>query len=140
MAVEVGQQVEGKVVSVRDFGAFVDLEDNQSGMIHISQVSNGYVKDINDFLAVGDVVKVKVIKILDDGKINLSMSALEEKKPEQAPRPPRVSQPAPVQRQEAASGDFDQMMSQFLKDSEDRLSSLRRNTEGKRGGRGGRRG
>ena len=120
-------------------------------MIHISEVSDGFIKDINDFLAPGEHVTVKVIKITDDGKINLSLRQAQEKKDTQpAPRPVQEKpafqkkqeykpQPKVAMSEAIHTDDFDKMMSRFLKDSEDNLSSLRRNTEGKRGGRGGRR-
>lgn len=139
MSLEIGQQVEGRIANVRPFGAFVDLPDNQTGMIHISEVSNGFVKDINDHLKIGDDVTAKVIKITDDGKINLSLKGLDTNpNAVQKSTAKVVSQPAtkPVNQR---TDDFDKMMSQFLKDSEDRLLSLKRSTEGKRGGRGGRR-
>ena len=62
MAIEVGQKVTGKVTGITNFGAFVDLGDNQTGLVHISEVSDKYVKDIHDVLTVGDEVTVKVRK------------------------------------------------------------------------------
>ncbi|MGX7014570.1 S1 domain-containing RNA-binding protein [Vagococcus silagei] len=148
MSIEVGVKLPGKVSGITNFGAFVDLGEGKTGLVHISEVSNSFVKDINDCLTVGDEVEVKVMSIGDDGKIGLSIKrANEEKQPERkkeykrsnynksdrgsAPRKPV----APAPKKES----FDTLMSSFLKDSDDRLSSLRRNTEGKRGGRGGRR-
>ncbi|EFR31670.1 S1 domain-containing RNA-binding protein [Eremococcus coleocola] len=166
MSLEVGAKVKGKVVSVKNFGAFVSLSDNESGLVHISQLSNSFVKDINDFIKVGDEVEVKVIKIMPDGKINLSMKdddakASDDKKQSKnfKPRPkkddfhkkdsnnfangpknkPKFVSSSNHSFSESSTNDFDQMMNRFLKDSEDRLTSLKRNTEGKRGGRGGRR-
>ena len=78
--VSVGSIVDGKVVSVMPFGAFVDIGDNQSGLVHISEISSRYVKDINECVSKGDTVKVKVIKIDDQGKISLSIKQAEEKK------------------------------------------------------------
>lgn len=155
MAVEVGQKVMGKVTGITNFGAFVSLPENQSGLVHISEISEGFVKDINNVLSIGDEVEVKVLKITPDGKINLSIRQASDK-PVQAREAskPRAERKAPVSRptnkpnpkatfdasNQSSGNDFDSMMSQFLKDSEDNLSSLRRNTESKRGGRGGRRG
>lgn len=152
MSIEVGQKVEGKVTGITNFGAFVALPDNKSGLVHISEVAEGFVKDINDHFTVGDTVMVKILKITPDGKINLSIRQAKEPEAETktAPRQDRPkfndrkpqSRPAPnFNKQETSKkDDFDAMMSQFLKDSEDRLTSLKRSTEGKRGGRGGRRG
>ena len=65
--------VEGKVTGILKFGAFVDLGEGKSGMVHISEVSNDYVEDIKDVLKVGQTVKVRVISVADDGKIALSI-------------------------------------------------------------------
>ena len=73
MSIEVGAKVSGKVSEITNFGAFVDLDDNQTGLVHISQISNNYVKDIHDVLSVGDTVTVKVTKVGDDGKMRKSV-------------------------------------------------------------------
>ncbi|WP_225048713.1 S1 domain-containing RNA-binding protein [Lacticaseibacillus kribbianus] len=176
MAVEVGAKVSGKVTGITNFGAFVDLGEGKTGLVHISEVSDAYVKDIHDVLTVGDTVTVKVMSI-KDGKIGLSIrkavdapagahaahggphTGAPHGAPHGAPRQggaPRGNGgpsnfgrgPKPHRdnggrggfgKPQAPKDDFDGMMSGFLKESEDRLSSLRRNTEGKRGGRGGRR-
>jgi len=140
----------------------VDLGNRKTGLVHISEVSNSYIKDIKDVLTVGDEVQVKVMEISGDGKVSLSIrrasadsseETVEEKpkfqksaprnqegqgfkKPYAAKSAPSFEKKSPSQ---AKVNDFDAMMSSFLKDSEDRLTSLKRNTEGKRGGRGGRR-
>lgn len=148
MSIEVGAKLQGKVSGITNFGAFIDLGGGKTGLVHISEVSNGYIKDIKDVLTVGDEVTVKVTTIGNDGKIGLSIRQTQEQpkeekrefpKKEFRPRPPQKK--SFVHNQPAAGGkqDFDSLMSSFLKDSDDRLSSLRRNTEGKRGGRGGRR-
>lgn len=169
MAIEVGAKVSGKVSGITNFGAFVDLEDHKTGLVHISQVSNSFVKDIHDVLSVGDVVTVKVISIADDGKIALSIKAASDQehsfKSSQGGAKHyehnnhRSSNDAQHSNQrnyshnnqsnnfkgnhEHQNGggkeDFDSLLSGFLKESESRLSTLRHNTEGKRGGRGGRR-
>ena len=73
MAVEIGKIFEGKVSGITKFGAFVELDDGVNGLVHISEISDSFVNDINDILKVGDKVKVKVIKINDEGKISLSI-------------------------------------------------------------------
>ncbi|MBO8165076.1 MAG: S1 RNA-binding domain-containing protein [Brevibacillus sp.] len=75
MAVEVGSIIEGKVTAIKPFGMFVAVTDSEQGLVHISQVANGYVKDINDHFSVGDTVKVKVLSVDDAGKISLSVRA-----------------------------------------------------------------
>jgi len=69
----VGDIVEGEVVKILDFGAIVDIGNNRDGMIHISELKNGYVKKVDDVVKVGDIVKAKIIKIDPDGKIGLSL-------------------------------------------------------------------
>jgi len=65
----------GKVVSTKDFGAFVELAPGTDGMCHISELADGYVKNVNDVVKVGDVVKVKVLQVDDQGRIKLSRKA-----------------------------------------------------------------
>ena len=72
--------VEGKVTGILKFGAFVDLGEGKSGMVHISEVSNDYVEDIKDVLKVGQTVKVRVISVADDGKIALSIRKADKNK------------------------------------------------------------
>ena len=69
MSIEVGAKLSGKVSGITDFGAFVDLGDKKTGLVHISEVSNTFVKDIHEVLSVGDEVTVKVLSVSDDGKI-----------------------------------------------------------------------
>lgn len=73
MAIEVGNILEGKITGITDFGAFVDLPDGKSGMVHISEVASTYVNKITDYLQEGQTVKVKVLSIGDNGKISLSI-------------------------------------------------------------------
>ena len=86
MELTVGAILEGKVKSITNFGAFVSLPDNKTGMVHISEVANAYVSDIRQHLTEDQEVKVMVIG-LDNGKINLSIKRLEPKpQRENAPR------------------------------------------------------
>ena len=72
--VQVGNIVEGKVLRIKPFGAIVSLGDKVQGLVHISQIANNFVQDINEHIAVGDIVKVKVIKIdRERQKVGLSM-------------------------------------------------------------------
>ena len=73
MSIEVGSKLQGKVTGITKFGAFVELPDGSTGLVHISEVADNYVKDINDHLKVGDQVEVKVINVEKDGKIGLSI-------------------------------------------------------------------
>ncbi|MGD6819093.1 S1 domain-containing RNA-binding protein [Metabacillus sp. 84] len=150
MSIEVGSKLQGKVTGITNFGAFVELPGGSTGLVHISEVADNYVKDINDHLKVGDMVEVKVINVEKDGKIGLSIKKAIDR-PDRPERPERPRQDRPRQDRPQRGGgggrndfrpkeNFEQKMSRFLKDSEDRLSSLKRNTESKRGGRGARRG
>ena len=94
MAIEVGNVLEGRVTGVKPFGAFVALPEGKSGMVHISEVSNEYVQDINTVLHDGDAVKVQVINIAPDGKIALSIKRLLPPAPRQ-PRSDRGPRPTP---------------------------------------------
>ncbi|MAA53376.1 MAG: polyribonucleotide nucleotidyltransferase [Phycisphaerae bacterium] len=74
--IKVGTIYEGKVVSTKDFGAFVELVPGTDGMCHISELDNGFVKSVDDVVKVGDMIKVKVINVDDTGRIKLSRKAL----------------------------------------------------------------
>ncbi|MDY4221910.1 MAG: S1 RNA-binding domain-containing protein, partial [Candidatus Faecousia sp.] len=78
MELTVGAVLEGKVKSITNFGAFVALPENRTGMVHISEVANAYVSDIRQYLTEGQDVKVVVIGN-ENGKINLSIKRLEPK-------------------------------------------------------------
>ena len=140
MSIEVGSKLEGKVTGITNFGAFVELPNGSTGLVHISEVADNYVKDINDHLKVGDMVEVKVMNVGADGKIGLSIRKAkpESERPQRPQRPqrPRPGSKPSFERPE----NFEQKMAKFMKDSEERLSTLKRATESKRGGRGARRG
>ncbi|MGG0669360.1 S1 domain-containing post-transcriptional regulator GSP13 [Sporosarcina koreensis] len=76
---EVGEELTGKVTGIQPYGAFVALDEETQGLVHISEITYGFVRDINDYLAVGDEVKVKVLEVDHGaGKISLSIRALQE--------------------------------------------------------------
>ncbi|MDQ0255845.1 general stress protein 13 [Evansella vedderi] len=90
---EVGSIVEGKVTGIKPFGAFVALDDEKQGLVHISHIAHGFVKDINEHLKVGDEVKVKVLSVDEEtGKISLSIRETQPK-PEQPERPAKTERP-----------------------------------------------
>ena len=150
MSIEVGSKLQGKVTGITNFGAFVKLPNGSTGLVHISEIADTFVKDINEFLEMDQEVEVKVLNVEDDGKIGLSIRQAKPEEERQKEREQqRRSRPSggggrnkrsnnrkPVDRQE----NFEQKMARFMKDSEERLSSLRRATESKRGGRCSRRG
>lgn len=148
LAIEVGSVVEGVVTGITNFGAFVELPEGKTGLIHISEVADIYVNDVHDFLKERDTVRVKVLTVDDRGKIGLSIKALQDKAqapaqpsaaPARPPRPPRDMRRTAASRQ-PGSPSFEDKLSRFLKDSDERLTDLRRKTDSKRGGRGSRRG
>lgn len=147
MPIKVGDVLEGAVTGITSFGAFVALPEGKSGMVHISEVSNAYVKDINEHLKEKQVVKVKVIAVDERGKISLSIKqALPAPEPrEQAPREPKPREPKPrmpkqggglgEQWQPESSGDsdFEGMMAKFKKQSEEKMSDFKRSRDTKHG-------
>ncbi|PLS00997.1 S1 domain-containing RNA-binding protein [Neobacillus cucumis] len=146
MSVEVGSKVQGKVTGITNFGAFVELPGGTTGLVHISEVADSYVKDVNDHLKIGDVVEVKVISE-KDGKTALSIKkAIDRPEGQTTQRPQRQGRGDSRSKDFRPKGNFkpkesfEDKMAKFLKSSEENLSSLKRNTETKRGGRGGRRG
>ena len=68
MSIEVGSKLQGKVTGITNFGAFVELPNGSTGLVHISEVADNYVKDINEHFKVGDMVEVKVMNVGTDGK------------------------------------------------------------------------
>lgn len=81
---KVGDVVSGKVAGIQSYGAFVALDNSTQGLVHISEITHGFVKDIHDFLEVGQEVKVKILDIDEEkNKISLSIRATEEAPKEQ---------------------------------------------------------
>jgi len=121
MAIAVGDIVEGVVTGITHFGAFVQLPDGRTGLVHISEVADAYVKDIKDYLKEKDTVTVKVLSMDDRGKVALSIKQVQSLK--------KV-------RGHGRDPSFEEKLARFLKESDERLQDLKRNTESKRGGRG----
>ena len=154
MVIEVGSVVDGVVSRITTFGAFVDIEGGKNGLIHISEISDVYVRDVHDFLSEGDKVQTKVISIDERGKIALSLKQMkkqgqETERESESPsrnrfsrnersdqRFDRIENKRPV-RQLSAS--FEDKLSRFMKDSDERQADIKRKTDSKRGGRGSRR-
>ncbi len=125
MALTTNMVLDGTVVKITGFGAFIQLEENRVGMVHISEIANSFVRDINEHLKLGDSVRVAVLGTDENGRINLSIRRA-------APSPP-----APVfapQPRREVSQSFDDMLSRFLKDSEERQLDYKRATGRKGGG------
>jgi len=135
--VEVGQIVEGTISGITHFGAFVVLPNGRTGLVHISEVADAYVKDIKDYYKENDKVQVKVLSMDANGKVALS---IRQAQPKAAAAPAREnSNPRREHRnneRRAPQVSFEDKMQRFMRDSEDRLQDLRRNNDSKRGGRG----
>ena len=125
MTLMAGNILEGKIINITNFGAFVEV-GGQTGLVHISEVADSYVKDIREHLKEQDVVKVKVISVDDKGKISLSIK--------QATPPKRKSvKPAEVdwaaEKKKNTASNFEDIMSKFLKDSEERMQDVKKHQE-----------
>ena len=147
MELTVGAVLEGKVKSITNFGAFIALPENQTGMVHISEVANSYVSDIRQHLTEGQDVKVMVIGV-EGNKVNLSIKRLEPK-PQRAPgnfRPGnngprqnapqhqaapnqqnRPARPAPTPPPAPKTADqlFEEKLKAFMSESDSKISSIR---------------
>jgi S1 RNA binding domain protein len=131
----VGSVIEGTVVGITTFGSFVQLETGTTGLIHISEVANEYVRDVNDHLKLQEKVKVKVVNINPaNGKVDLSLKqASTQPMPPALPRPYRRWGKGKRELPEGADPVFEEKLSKFLKTSEERLLDIKRNIEAKRG-------
>jgi S1 RNA binding domain protein len=121
MSLEAGTILEGVVVKITHYGAFVELPDGKSGLVHISEIADTYVKDVRDYLKEQERVKVKVLGYNEKGKLDLSVK--------------QALDPAERQARVRAKATFEEKLAKFMKESEERLLDLKRNTEAKRGGR-----
>ena len=144
MELTVGAILEGKVKTITNFGAFIALPENKTGLVHISEVANAYVSDIREHLTEGQDVKAVVIS-LDNGKINLSIKRLEPKPQREnngrgnggfrtgAPRRdgapsqgrPQRSAPTPPPAPKTADQLFEEKLKAFMSESDTKLSSMR---------------
>lgn len=129
MELTVGAVLDGKVKSITNFGAFIALPENKTGLVHISEVANAYVSDVREHLTEGQDVKVLVLSI-EGNKVNLSIKRLEAK-PEQrsaaprqaAPRTPRAPTPPPAPK--TADQLFEEKLKAFMTESDSKISSIR---------------
>ena len=149
MQIEVGSILDGKVTGITKFGAFVDLSDGKTGMVHISEVASTYVKDINDHLTENQMVKVKVLNISEDGKISLSIKkAMENQNQNQQRSNNRNSQSQRKPYQNRRNNDnrsfdrsnrrnenmsFEEMLAKFKQSSEEKMYVIKKNMDTKRG-------
>jgi len=123
-SIEVGSVLEGRVTGITRFGAFVDIGEGRTGLVHISEIADAFVHDVNDYLKHNDIVRVKVIAV-ESGKVGLSIKQAD---------PNYLAQRA--RRDRAYQQSFEDKLTKFLKDSDERHQDLKRNQDSKRGGRG----
>lgn len=135
MQFEIGKIYEGKITGITAFGAFVELDQKKTGLVHISEIALTYVKDINEHVSVGQTVKVKVLTVDDKGKMSLSIKkALEEERKQKPSRPRTSSRPDDVTFGSASytPTSFDDMLSRFKQDSDEKMQSMKRGHESRR--------
>jgi S1 RNA binding domain protein len=148
MELTVGAILEGKIKSITNFGAFVALPENKTGMVHISEVANAYVSDIRQHLTEGQDVKVVVIG-LENGKVNLSIKRLQPKAPrdnmprrDNRPNPesrpaPKAAVPTPPPAPKTADQLFEEKLKAFMQESDAKIASSRQYADRSRGRRRG---
>jgi len=129
MPLEVRIIVDGNVTKLTHYGIFVSLPEGESGLVHISEIADAFVRDVADYFQVGDPVKVKVLNIDDRGRYELSAKQAEPRQPinPDAPTTPR--------RAVRSSPQFEDRLSTFMKRSDRRISELKRNRDARRRGR-----
>ncbi len=146
MQIEVGKVVDGVVTGITKFGAFVDIGEGKSGLVHISEISTQYVSDVSQHLQNGQQVKVKILGETENGKLNLSIRrALEQDRSpkEFSDRRPNRERPNRSQPQQNKGGydkssasqpaGFEDMLSKFMHSSDEKLSGMRKQPSNRRG-------
>lgn len=137
MPIEEGMIVEGVVANITNFGAFVQITGGRTGLVHISEIADTYIKDIRNYLDEKQKVQVKILNIDDNGRINLSIKqARSEKKP--STRPAEIDWDQEFNKNQM--GSFEDRLAKFLKESDEKLQEFAKNRESKRSGGYSRRG
>ena len=131
---EAGNIKDGTVEKIMPFGVFVAMEGNRSGLVHISEISSGYIKDISEVLSVGDHVKVKVLGTDEKGRINLSIKQAQTKEEEKG-RSKKSLRPSdePFSKNDTELS-FEEKLMRFKQDSDENMRILKRSAESKRSG------
>lgn len=133
MLVEEGKIVDGKVTAITKFGAFVRLPEGKNGLVHISEVSEQYVKDLREHLTENQDVRVKILSISPEGKISLSIRKAIDKKPQRSSK--KIGDDD-IYKKPQEDLSFEDRLAKFLKDSDERQHDIKRNFESKRGSSG----
>lgn len=131
MEFAVGTIVEGKVTGITKFGAFVSIDQNKSGLVHISEIANTYVSDVSQHLQVGQEVKVKILSIDDNGRINLSIKKAVEQPRPQRQSAPRQAQPKSFTPEPKEPKSFEEKLKQFMADSDSKMSGIKQYSDRK---------
>ena len=139
MQLEVGAVTEGKVTGITKFGAFVEIEKGVTGLVHISEISKSFVVDISKILKCGDIVKVKILSF-EKNKLSLSIKQVEgenedfkknvEERKKKKEQQIKNKKEAVTKKQLPLS--FEEMLAKFKKTSEEKMSDIKKNLEGKR--------
>ena len=147
MDLVVGAVVDGKVTGIMKFGAFVSLPGGKSGLVHISEIAYSYVNDVSEFLKEGQEVKVKIIGVDENGRVNLSIKkAQEPPAQQQAPRRKPYNQGSNNQGQSrtfskssqpGAEPSFEDKLKQFMADSDSKISDIKQYSDRRSGRRRG---
>jgi S1 RNA binding domain protein len=133
---QVGEILEGKVTGITKFGAFVALPGGKSGLVHISEVANAFVSDVNEHVQVGQTVKVKLLSVTPEGKINLSIKRAFDEQPQPEACPKRQEQPVrhpmprtvgavPPAAESSGNQDFEDRLKKFMQESDSRIADSR---------------
>ncbi|NLM43381.1 MAG: RNA-binding protein S1 [Clostridiales bacterium] len=128
MPIEEGKIVDGIVANITKFGAFVQLSDGKTGLVHISEIADTYIKDINSYLKEKQTVKVKILNIDKDGRINLSIKQAQELK--KSTKPIEIDWQQEFRKEQ--NGSFEDRLSRFMKESEEKLQEFMKSRESKR--------
>jgi len=130
MPIEEGKVVEGTVSSITSFGAFIQLPEGKTGLVHISEIADTYVKDIKSYIKEKDKVKVKILSVEKNGKINLSIKQAQEIK--KSTRPIEIDWDLEARKNQGIS--FEDRLAKFLKESDEKLQQLKKSSDSKRSG------
>ncbi len=147
MELEVGTVLEGKVTGITKFGAFVSFPSGKSGLVHISEIAYPYVQNVSDHLTDGQTVKVKIIGIDENGRINLSI-----KKATEPPRPAQNTYQTPIRNQQPVKtayrapaqtaaetplqdNSFEDKLKRFMQDSDSKISGIKQFSDHRSGSR-----
>ncbi|MGE5629548.1 MAG: S1 domain-containing RNA-binding protein [Caulobacteraceae bacterium] len=130
MPIEEGKVVEGVVSSITNFGAFIQLPEGKIGLVHISEIADTYVKDIKNYIKEKEKVRVKVISVEKNGKINLSIKQAQGAK--KSTRPIEIDWDLESKKNQGNC--FEDRLAKFLKESDEKMQQLKKNSDSKRSG------